>query len=89
MIKDKGYEIQINQQCVKEQKDSIISFYNKNDIKNNVFTFSNNILQMIASSDLAISRCGASTTAELVEMKISWRIETLLRNRNSVELSGV
>ena len=69
MIKDKGYEIQINQQCVKEQKDSIISFYNKNNIKNNIFTFSNNILQTIASSDLAISRCGASTAAELVEMK--------------------
>ena len=68
MIKDKGYEIQINQQCVKDQKDKIINFYNKNNIKNNVFTFSNNILRMIGSSDLAISRCGATTTAELVEI---------------------
>jgi len=69
MIKKKGFEIQINQQCVKDQKNSIINFYNKNDIKNNVFTFSNDILKMIALSDLAISRCGASATAELVQMK--------------------
>jgi len=69
MIKDKGYEIQINQQCVENQKNSIIEFYSKNAIKNNIFTFSNDIFKMIASSDLAISRCGAAATAELVQMK--------------------
>ena len=69
MIKDKGYEIQINQQCVEDQKNSIIEFYNKNVIKNNIFTFSKDIFKTIASSDLAISRCGAVATAELVQMK--------------------
>ncbi len=51
MLKDKGYTIE---------------FYKKNNIKSNIFDFTNNILDLIESSDLAITRCGASTTAELV-----------------------
>jgi len=66
MIKDKGYAIEIRQQCIEYQKNSIVEFYKENNIKNNVFDFTNNILDVISSSDLAISRCGASTTAELV-----------------------
>ena len=66
MLKEKGYKIKINQQCTKNQKESLIEFYNKNNIKNNVFYFTNNILELILDSDLAISRCGASTAAELV-----------------------
>ena len=65
MIKDKGHAIAINQQCVESQKNSLVEFYNTNNIENNVFSFSNNILDLILSSNLAISRCGASTTAEL------------------------
>ena len=66
MIKDAGYEIEINQQCIIDQKNSIIDFYEKNNIKNYVFEFDKNILKLISSSSLAITRCGASTTAELV-----------------------
>jgi len=51
---------------LKYQKDMIIDFYRKNKIKNNVFEFKKDILDLISSTDLAISRCGASTTAELV-----------------------
>ena len=65
MIKDAGYEIEINQQCVTSQKNSIIDFYKKNNIKNYVFEFDKDILRLILSSNLAITRCGASTTAEL------------------------
>ena len=66
MIKDAGYEIEINQQCTIDwQKNSIIDFYEKNNIKNYVFEFDKNILKLISSSSLAITRCGASTTAEL------------------------
>ena len=39
MIKDAGYEIEINQQCIIIQKNSIINFYEKNNIKNYVFEF--------------------------------------------------
>jgi len=70
MIKDEGYEIEIKQQCVMAQKNSIVDFYNKNNIKNYVFEFDKNIINLASSSDLAISRCGASTTAELVHMFI-------------------
>ena len=67
MIKNQGYEIKIIQQCVMSQKNSIVDFYEKNNIKNYVFEFDKNILELILSSNLAITRCGASTTAELVQ----------------------
>ena len=65
MIKNKGYEIEINQQCILSQKEKISDFYKKNNIKNYVFEFDKDILKLVLSSDLAITRCGASTTAEL------------------------
>ena len=65
MINDAGYEVEINQQCIISQKNSIIDFYEKNNIKNYVFEFDKNILKLVLSSNLAITRCGASTTAEL------------------------
>ena len=66
MIKDADYEIEINQQCTIGQKNSLIDFYKKNNIKNYVFEFDKNILKLILPSNIAITRCGASTTAELV-----------------------
>ncbi len=65
MIKDQGHKIEINQQCIPSQKNLINEFYNKNNIKNNVFSFTNDVLSLIKKTDLAISRCGASTLAEL------------------------
>jgi len=65
MIKDKGCKIEINQQCTTGQKNSLTDFYKKNNIKNYVFEFDNNVLELFLSSDIAITRCGASTTAEL------------------------
>ena len=67
MLKEKGYEIEINQQCIKKQKETLVSFYKENKIKNNVFEFKKNILDFILSSDFAISRCGASSMAELAQ----------------------
>ena len=66
MIKEKGYEIEISQQCVESQLNSIKEFYELNNIKSNVFKFNKNILSFLSTSDLAISRCGASSTDELV-----------------------
>ena len=66
MIKNKGYEIQINQQCKIDQKNSLIDFYKKNNIKNYIFEFDKDILKLQLSSNIAITRCGASTMAELV-----------------------
>ena len=66
MVKAQGYKIKIVQQCIMNQKSSIVDFYEKNNIENYIFEFDKNILKLILSSDLAITRCGASTTAELV-----------------------
>ena len=66
MIETKGYKININQQCTDNQKKTISDFYKKNKINNNVFEFDKDIYKLILSSNLAVTRCGASTTAELV-----------------------
>ena len=65
-LKELGYGIKIFHQCIKSQKDSLIDFYNNNKIENNVFEFTDNILEYMLDSDIAITRCGASTTAELI-----------------------
>ena len=66
MVKELGYKIEIKHQCAKGQKNYLTDFYNKNNIKNYVFEFDNNILNHAISSNLAITRGGASTTAELI-----------------------
>ena len=64
-IKSEGYTIEIVQQCISSQKESIINIYKNSNIKNHVFEFDKNILDLILSSNLAITRCGSSTMAEL------------------------
>ena len=66
-LNDEVEKIQIYQQCVKDQQEEISNFYKKNNIKNYVFEFDKNVLELILSSDLAITRCGASSTAELTQ----------------------
>ncbi len=66
MIKVEGYEIEVMQQCILEQKNFLEKFYNNNNIKNYIFEFDKNILDLMSSASLAITRCGASSTAELV-----------------------
>ena len=66
-LNDRLEKIQVYQQCAKGQQEEISNFYNRNNIKNYVFEFDKNILEFILSSDLAITRCGASSTAELTQ----------------------
>jgi UDP-N-acetylglucosamine--N-acetylmuramyl-(pentapeptide) pyrophosphoryl-undecaprenol N-acetylglucosamine transferase len=65
-LKNEGYDLEINQQCISNQKDEIEKYYLKNKIKNYVFEFEKDISRLVFSSNLAITRCGATTTAELV-----------------------
>jgi len=65
LIKNEGYEIEVTQQCLQNQKNSIIEFYKEKNIKNYVFEFEEDILQLILSANLAITRSGASSLAEL------------------------
>ena len=67
MLKEKNFNIEVMQQCIEKQKDEIKKFYEKNNIKNYIFEFDKNILNLMTSSNLAITRCGATTTAELVQ----------------------
>ena len=67
MIKMKGHDIQIMQQCLSNQKKSLVDFYDKNKIKNYIFEFEKDILKLLLSTNLAITRCGASSTAELTQ----------------------
>ena len=46
-LKNEGYKIEINQQCIESQKKSLIEFYNKNSIKNKIFSFTNDILDLM------------------------------------------
>tara|TARA_B100000029_G_scaffold515996_1_gene626030 strand:- start:691 stop:1767 length:1077 start_codon:yes stop_codon:yes gene_type:complete len=64
-IKEEGHYIEVIQQCTKKQIETIKNFYKENNIKSYVFEFDDDILKLISSSNLAITRCGASTTAEL------------------------
>tara|TARA_Y100000590_G_scaffold393322_1_gene471511 strand:+ start:10563 stop:11642 length:1080 start_codon:yes stop_codon:yes gene_type:complete len=66
MLKEAGNKIKVYQQCLKKQKNEIINFYEKNNIENYIFEFEEDIFKLILSSDLAITRCGASTTEELI-----------------------
>jgi UDP-N-acetylglucosamine--N-acetylmuramyl-(pentapeptide) pyrophosphoryl-undecaprenol N-acetylglucosamine transferase len=63
-----GYKIKVHHQCVKQQKDSLENFYIHNKIENNVFNFSENIAEYMYKSDIAITRSGASSTAELIHI---------------------
>ena len=65
MLKNEIKTIEVNQQCIIEQKARISNFYEKNKIKSNVFEFEKDIAKLLSSADLAITRCGAATTAEL------------------------
>ena len=64
-LNDEVEKIKIYQQCIKDQQKKISNFYEKNNIKNYVFNFDKNIPELMFSSDIAITRCGASSTAEL------------------------
>ena len=64
-----GYKVKIYHQCVEKQIKLLTDFYEKNKIDSNVFKFSDNILKFMSNSDIAISRSGASTTAELIFTK--------------------
>ena len=60
-----NYKINVIQQALPKQVNKIKNFYNKNNIENYIFSFHENIVELISKADLAISRCGSSTIGEL------------------------
>ena len=63
-------KVNVVQQALPDQIELLNKFYNKNNISCNIFEFQPNISELISKSDLAISRSGASTTAELEYLQI-------------------
>ena len=61
----KNYRINVIQQSLAKQVNEIQNYYNKNNIENYIFSFHENIVELISRADLAISRCGSSTIGEL------------------------
>ena len=61
----KNYKINVIQQALPKQVNKIKNFYNKNNIENYIFSFHEEIAELISKADLAISRCGSSTIGEL------------------------
>ena len=57
-------------QTSKSNKEYLKRFYQENKIRNKVFTFENNIVEIMSLCDFAITRAGASTLSELVSLKI-------------------
>ena len=70
LCKDSKIELEIFQQCLPEQNDLLSSFYNNTKINYEIFNFTNDILKYFSKSNLAISRSGASMSAELINMRI-------------------
>ncbi len=66
----KGIKFNVYQQCLESQKKDIQNIYDKLDIKFELFTFCDDLSKYYQKSDIAITRCGASSMAELVNLRI-------------------
>ncbi len=66
----KKFSIKIIQQTSFKNIDELKRFYNKNNIENLIFSFDNNLYEIMKKTDLCITRAGASTLAELSVLNI-------------------
>ncbi len=68
-IKDKDIPIKIFQQCQYNQSQKLKEFYKKNNIDNEIFNFTNQILDYYSKVNLVITRSGASVLGELLNTR--------------------
>ena len=68
--KNKGIEFKVNQQCLDNQISEIEKIYKNISIDFNLFSFSESLEDYYAETDLAITRSGASSIAELINLRI-------------------
>ena len=66
----KSVKFKIYQQCLDYQIDKIKKIYQKFNLEHELFIFSDDISKYYKFADLAISRSGASSIAELINLKI-------------------
>jgi UDP-N-acetylglucosamine--N-acetylmuramyl-(pentapeptide) pyrophosphoryl-undecaprenol N-acetylglucosamine transferase len=67
----KKYKLKIFHQTKFENYNNLKNFYLKNNIDNELFDFSDNVLKFMNQSNICITRAGASTLAELVFLNIA------------------
>ena len=66
----KRYELKIFHQTNSKNYKNIKEFYSKNNIKNELFDFSESVLEFMKKTNICITRAGASTLAELTFLNI-------------------
>ncbi len=67
---NQGIPLKIYQHCLPKQNEDLKLFYKANNIDFEIFNFSNNLLEYFSKVNLAITRSGSSTLAELTNAKI-------------------
>ena len=67
---DSGTKFNIYQQCLDFQKNDINRIYSELNLKFTLFTFENDISKYYEKTDIAITRSGASSIAELINLNI-------------------
>ena len=67
---ESGVKFTIYQQCLENQINEIKKIYKKFNIQCELFTFSKDMIKYYQKSDLAITRSGASSLAELTNLRI-------------------
>jgi len=68
--KNENINIKVFQQCIESQKEKISKIYQNLNFDFNLFNFTNNITEYFSKTELAITRSGASVTAELINCNI-------------------
>ena len=66
----KKFKIKVTQQTNFKNIKVLKNFYNENKIESHIFDFDKNLADLIANTDLCLSRAGASSLAELIFLKI-------------------
>ena len=69
-LKESGIPLTIYQQCQSNQEDELTKFYKNQNIKFEIFNFTNKISYYYSKSNLVITRSGASALGELINVKI-------------------
>ena len=66
----RNIKFKIYQQCLDKQMQDIKEIYEKNKVNFELFSFSEKLSEHYQASDLAITRSGASSVAELLNLRI-------------------
>ena len=69
-LAEKGYTINVIQQCLADQNDKLSQFYSKSKINYRIFNFTDKIIDHYTRANLVITRSGASVLGEIINAKI-------------------